>query len=183
MSAPDRFGELRSLLAEPPDEDTWPGIVAMLECWPDTRDEVAWRYAADRLDDLDTSPRPAPRRLVRRLLDGGDAHAILACGALDIVPFDREEAGHVAELLRGGLRSVSVAFRGGKVQCVDVDEEAEPAVRFSNDNSSNDLMLITVCAAVHPMVPTTGMGAKLAKINDGSHYAIVAFSAYVVEPV
>lgn len=73
------------------------------------------------------------------------------------------------------------SFRQGTVQCVDVDEESEPAVNFVN-GTSNDLMLVTVCASVSPMVPITGLGLKLPKINGGSNYAIVAFSAYVVEP-
>lgn len=74
------------------------------------------------------------------------------------------------------------SFRQGAVQCVDLDNQSEPALNFSN-GTTNDLMLITVCAAVRPMVPVTGLGLKLPKINDGNHYAIVAFSAYVVEPV
>ena len=73
------------------------------------------------------------------------------------------------------------SFRQGDVQCVDVDNDSEPLLNFTN-GTTNDLMLITVCAAVRPMVPITGLGLKLPKINDGTHYAIVAFSAYVVEP-
>ena len=67
------------------------------------------------------------------------------------------------------------------MQCVDVDNDSEPLLNFTN-GTTNDLMLITVCAAVRPMVPITGLDLKLPKINDGTHYAIVAFSAYVVEP-
>ena len=66
---------------------------------------------------------------------------------------------------------------------MDVDEETEPALNYTNNPLSNDLMLITVCAAVRPMVPVTGLGLKLPKINGGSHYALVAFSAFVAEPV
>ncbi|KMW57996.1 Flp pilus assembly protein TadG [Candidatus Rhodobacter oscarellae] len=73
------------------------------------------------------------------------------------------------------------AFRKGAVQCVDKDELAEPALNFAN-GTSNDLILMTVCAAVSPMVPITGLGLKLPKINGGTHYAVVAFSAFVVEP-
>ncbi len=73
-------------------------------------------------------------------------------------------------------------FRTGAVQCVDVDEGIEPALNFTN-GQSNDLMLITVCAAFSPMVPITGLGLRLPKINDGNYYGLVAFSAYVVEPV
>lgn len=72
-------------------------------------------------------------------------------------------------------------IREGAVQCVDRDEDSEPALNFTN-GSQNDFMLMTVCAAVYPMVPITGLGMSLPKINGGSAYAIVAFSAFVVEP-
>jgi len=75
----------------------------------------------------------------------------------------------------------SWTFREGLVQCVDVDNNSVPALNFAN-GGDHDLMLITVCAAVKPMVPTTGLGLKLPKINGGTHYGLVAFSAYVVEP-
>lgn len=74
------------------------------------------------------------------------------------------------------------AFRTGAVQCVDLDEETEPVVNYTT-GTTNDLMLITVCAAVDTMIPITGLGLKLPKINGGDHYAIISFSAYVVEPV
>lgn len=72
-------------------------------------------------------------------------------------------------------------FRTGKVQCVDLDANAVPALNYTN-GLTDDLMLITVCAAIRPMVPLTGLGLLLPKIENGKHYAIVAFSAYVVEP-
>lgn len=72
-------------------------------------------------------------------------------------------------------------FRTGPVQCVDMDEETEPAVNV-NYGAKNDLMLITVCAAVEPLLPNAGLGLRLPKINGGSFYALVAFSAFVVEP-
>lgn len=74
------------------------------------------------------------------------------------------------------------AFRTGAVQCVDLDDDSEPALNFASGGQANDLMLITVCAAFRPMVPITGLGLKLPKINDGEHYGLVAFSAFVVEP-
>ena len=80
------------------------------------------------------------------------------------------------------VQTANFNFRKGQVQCVDLDNNQTPALNFSN-GTTNDLMLITVCAAVRPMVPMTGLGLKLPKINDGTNYAIVAFSAYVVEPV
>jgi len=75
-------------------------------------------------------------------------------------------------------------FRTGKVGCVDVEEDTTPALTFQN-GSSNDLMLLTVCAAARPIVPNTGFGLRMPKINGvngGKYYGIVAMSAYVVEP-
>jgi len=72
-------------------------------------------------------------------------------------------------------------FRTGAVQCVDRDEETEPALNFSN-GGTNELMLLTVCAAFRPMIPTTGLGLKLPRINGGNYYGLTTFSAYVVEP-
>jgi len=81
------------------------------------------------------------------------------------------------------ISTTDFEFRKGEVACVDKsDEDFEPLVNFTN-GTTNDLMLITVCAAVHPMVPLTGLGMSLPKIRDGDHYAIIAFSAFVVEPV
>ncbi|MEM6322878.1 MAG: TadE/TadG family type IV pilus assembly protein [Pseudomonadota bacterium] len=71
-------------------------------------------------------------------------------------------------------------FRTGQVQCVDRDEDIEPVLNFQ-PGALNDLMLITVCAAVSPMVPTTGLGLALPKINS-TDYALIAMSAFVTEP-
>lgn len=73
-------------------------------------------------------------------------------------------------------------FRTGDVKCVDLDNENEPALNYAGGGQANDLMLITVCAAFKPMMPITGLGLKLPKIQGGTHYGLVAFSAYVVEP-
>ena len=74
------------------------------------------------------------------------------------------------------------AFREGQVQCIDRDEEIVPPADF-DDGTSNDLMLMTVCAAIRPMIPVTGLGLLLPKINDGSYYGLVSYAAFVVEPV
>ncbi len=73
-------------------------------------------------------------------------------------------------------------FRTGEVGCIDVDEPEELDTDFDPGVTSNDLMLITVCAAFQPMTPITGLGLKLPKIKGGSYYGLTAFSAYVVEP-
>lgn len=71
--------------------------------------------------------------------------------------------------------------RTGAVQCVDRDEEVEPAINFTAGND-NDVMLMTVCAVFKPMVPTTGLGLKLPKVNGGTYYGIVSITAFSNEP-
>ncbi len=71
-------------------------------------------------------------------------------------------------------------FRTGQVQCVDRDEEITPAINV-DPGDDNELMLITVCAAIEPMVPVSGLGLKLPKINE-SDYGLIAMSAFVNEP-
>jgi len=44
------------------------------------------------------------------------------------------------------------------------------------------MMLITACAVFKPMVPTTGLGLKLPRVNGGDDYAVVSMSAFVNEP-
>lgn len=90
---------------------------------------------------------------------------------------DCNEALHI-ELER--VSTTTWNFRTGDIQCVDRDEEISPVVNF-NGGTLNDLMLITVCAAVSPMVPTTGLGLHLPRINS-SDYALIAMSAFVNEP-
>jgi len=72
-------------------------------------------------------------------------------------------------------------MRTGAVKCVDMDEDIEPQISFTQGDD-NDLMLMTVCAVFEPMVPTTGLGLKLPKVNGGSHYALVAITAFANEP-
>jgi hypothetical protein len=43
-------------------------------------------------------------------------------------------------------------------------------------------MLMTVCAVFEPMVPTTGLGLKLPKVNGGSYYGLVTITAFANEP-
>lgn len=79
------------------------------------------------------------------------------------------------------ISTADFAFREGQVQCVDRDEETVPATTYTN-GGTNDLMLLTVCAAFRPLTPLTGLGLKLPKINGGNYYGLTTFSAFVVEP-
>jgi len=72
------------------------------------------------------------------------------------------------------------AYRTGKVQCIDRDDEIVPVINVT-PGTSNDLMLVTVCAVVEPMVPLTGFALYLPRVNE-SDYALVTMSAFVNEP-
>lgn len=112
---------------------------------------------------------------------GAPTHAELKtiiCNSAGFIP-DCLNALHIEQ---ERILTSNFTFRTGAVQCVDLDNSSQPALNYTT-GGKNDLMLITVCAAVQPMVPMTGLGLSLPKINGGSRYAIVAFSAYVVEPV
>ncbi|MEL7115199.1 MAG: hypothetical protein AAGP08_06325 [Pseudomonadota bacterium] len=99
------------------------------------------------------------------------------CNATGVIP-DCMDALHI-EMER--IDTDTFSFREGQVQCIDRDEDTEPAVNYTLGNQ-NDLMLMTVCAAVYPMIPVTGLGLSLPKINGGGAYAIVSYAAFVVEP-
>ena len=111
---------------------------------------------------------------------GSPSHAelkVILCDRAGFIP-DCISSLHV-EMER--VSTDDFAFRTGVVQCVDKDEESEPAVNYVN-GTTNDLMLVTVCASVRPLIPLTGLGLKLPKINGGSFYGLTTFSSYVVEP-
>jgi len=73
------------------------------------------------------------------------------------------------------------AIRTGAVQCIDKDLAIDPTINFSA-GGDNDLMLMTVCAVFSPMVPTTGLGLRLPKVNGGTHYGLVSITAFANEP-
>ena len=98
------------------------------------------------------------------------------CNYAGVIP-NCDEALHVE------LEPVSTttwSFRTGQVQCVDRDEDITPVVNV-DEGGDNEVMLITVCAVIEPMIPVTGLGLKLPKVNE-SDYAIIAMSAFVNEP-
>ncbi len=98
------------------------------------------------------------------------------CNLAGIIP-DCGTALHI-ELER--ISSDDWNYRTGQVQCIDRDEDIEPAVNLT-PGTSNDLMLVTVCAVVEPMVPLTGFAMYLPRVNS-SDYALVSMSAFINEP-
>ena len=69
---------------------------------------------------------------------------------------------------------------GGDVECVDRAEEGDPVLNF-NTGLNNQLMVLRACALFDPMIPTSGLGKEIPKESGGA-YALVATSAYVMEP-
>ncbi len=118
-------------------------------------------------------------RNVRLGIGGTPTHATLKadiCNTAGIIP-DCMNNLHI-ELERVDN---SWTMRTGAVQCVDRDEDIVPNILF-NPGADNDLMLMTVCAVFEPMVPTTGLGLKLPKVNGGTYYALVSITAFANEP-
>ncbi|MGB5557380.1 MAG: TadE family protein [Paracoccaceae bacterium] len=64
--------------------------------------------------------------------------------------------------------------------CVDRTEPVQPVLEFET-GSSNEMMLVRVCAVFDPFFPTTGLAAQI-KLDESGAYALVATSAYVNEP-
>ncbi len=65
--------------------------------------------------------------------------------------------------------------------CVDVNNPFEP-VRTFQAGSQNQLMVIRACSLFKPMFPGTGLGFQLPR-RTGDFYALVASSAFVMEPI
>lgn len=66
------------------------------------------------------------------------------------------------------------------VMCVDRADLGPPVLNF-NTGLNNQLMVLRACALFDPMIPTTGLGKQIPKESGGA-YALVATSAYVMEP-
>lgn len=67
-----------------------------------------------------------------------------------------------------------------KTPCVNSEDPAEPVVTMEA-GQQNDLMLVRVCASLPAMFP--GIGLALAfPLDELGNYALVAHSAFVVEP-
>lgn len=67
-----------------------------------------------------------------------------------------------------------------QVSCVDREEEGEPVLTFQG-GGNNQLMILRACSLFDPMIPTSGLGKAIPKESGGA-YALVATSAFVMEP-
>ncbi len=77
----------------------------------------------------------------------------------------------------------AVAANTGDFRCLN-RYSSDP--QFGDDDyevgQANTMMLVQVCASVHPYFPTTGIGLGLRRDQLGGDYAIVASTAFVNEP-
>ncbi|MBW7922872.1 MAG: pilus assembly protein [Rubellimicrobium sp.] len=99
------------------------------------------------------------------------------CAGAGIIPDCRNQL--KLEMIRRDLRS----WRGfdQNADCIDrADDESQPPRNFE-PGMQNELILLRACSLFDPFFPTTGLGADLPRQSEGA-YAIVAMSAYVVEP-
>lgn len=77
----------------------------------------------------------------------------------------------------------SVTANTGDIRCLNrySDEPQFDETDYSIGNT-NTMMLVQVCASVHPYFPSTGIGLGLRRDLLGGDYAIVASTAFVNEP-
>lgn len=68
-----------------------------------------------------------------------------------------------------------------EADCVNRADESVPVRRF-DARVENQRMVLRACALFDPFFPTTGLGAQLHRQDGGDAYALVAASAFVVEP-
>lgn len=115
---------------------------------------------------------------IGRLLD--PKHADLKkriCNYAQIIP-DCEQQLQL-EMIVMDVRGWSNAL-DGPIKCIDRALTVQPAVSFTYGDN-NQLMVLQVCALFDPVVPTSGLGKSIPKQSGGA-YALVASSAFVMEP-
>ena len=72
-----------------------------------------------------------------------------------------------------------------KIQCVDRGNISAPSTSTVIDAGNNELMFLRACIRIDPFIPTSNLGKALVAGNNeaaGESYALVATSAFVVEP-
>jgi Flp pilus assembly protein TadG len=72
-------------------------------------------------------------------------------------------------------------FPATPTACVNQGDPAEPVTSLKYGDP-NDLMLIRVCIALPAMFPGTGLALNM-QLDPSGDYALVARSAFVVEPI
>lgn len=88
------------------------------------------------------------------------------------------------EMVRMDVRNWGTEL-DGPIECIDRALDSQPAVQFST-GGNNELMVLQVCSLFDPVAATSGWGqytlsGKIPK-KSGKAYALVASSAFVMEP-
>jgi len=81
------------------------------------------------------------------------------------------------------MTPIDIAALGdpGPIKCVNkVDPDITPAASF-DPGDVEQIMLVRACVLVAPVFPGSGLGANLARQQNGE-YALVATSAFMNEP-
>tara|TARA_R110002110_G_C13178140_1_gene693309 strand:+ start:117 stop:668 length:552 start_codon:yes stop_codon:yes gene_type:complete len=83
------------------------------------------------------------------------------------------------EMVAMDVRNWSNAL-DGPIACIDRALDVQRKVDYGF-GVNNELMVLQVCTLFDPVVPTSGLGKYIPKQNGGA-YALVASSAFVMEP-
>lgn len=67
-----------------------------------------------------------------------------------------------------------------RADCVDRDDPAIPERNYYT-GTSNEMMILRVCALIDPFFPTATLGQRIAT-ESGNTYGLVSTSAFVMEP-
>lgn len=106
-------------------------------------------------------------------------HAIISrtiCENARIIPDCNQRI--KVEMVRRDPRSWSAL--DAAADCVDLSNLGRP-LRAFEVGGNNELMIIRACILFDPLIPTNGLGRDIPKQSQGK-YALVASSAYVLEP-
>ena len=83
------------------------------------------------------------------------------------------------EMIRMNLRAWTPP--PAEFDCVNHAEEVQPVRNFQN-GTSNEMILIRVCALYKPIFPMAGLGRALSNSTPSGHAAMLSATAFVQEP-
>jgi len=109
----------------------------------------------------------------------------MVCNAAGIIPNCMDRL--YLEMNSVDLREtngVSAATVPRNASCTDVVDPFELRPEFEN-GSANEMMVVRACARLVPMLPETGLGYFLSRMegSENGFYRLVSTSAFVMEPI
>lgn len=106
----------------------------------------------------------------------------MVCNAAGIIPNCTTNLR--IEMIAVDLR-ITNGFSSANVErnapCLDVADPYQEAPEFVN-GLSNEMMLVRACARLVPMLPDTGLGWFLSRMDAG-YYRLVSTTAFAMEPI